>query len=183
MKYLSIIIASICLLAISAKAQTTNFLSQIYQWGTTFDTSNTTFLSTRGMFDTGVESRQGDGIPLINDLHLSYDLTGATYLTPTNVSVLRLGPDVMERNSGVSGTFVSAEGGLQAAVVHYDFRFGVSVDGGYWANQPNSPHHIFGEASLNAEKALGSRTYTGLRFSQEFPHNAQGFYAQVGFTF
>lgn len=184
-----IAVIGIALLAMVSKAQTSTnspqqtFFGQVEVWATSYDTNSTTFLSTRGLFDTGVESRTGDGIPLINDLHGSYDVVGTTYLTPTNVSSFRLGPDILERNSGVSGTFVSAQGGLQAAIVHYDFRFGFALDGGYWAQTATVKHHIFGEASLDADKAIGSRTYTGLRFSQEFPKNAQGVYAKVGFTF
>jgi hypothetical protein len=182
MRKLFIIGALLAGVAVS-HAQSTNFFTGVEQWATSFNTNSTTFLSTRGAFDTGVESRTGDGVPLINDLHLSYDFVGTTYTAPTNVTSLRLGPDVLERNSGVSGTFVSAQGGLQAAIVHYDFRFGVAIDGGYWANSPSVRHHVFGDASLNAAKALGDRTFMGLRFSQEFPRNAQGYYAQLGFTF
>lgn len=162
---------------------TTNFFTQVFTWGTSFDTNSTTFLATRGMFDTGVESRIGDGLPLINDIHASYDVVGTTYLTPTNVSAFRFGPDVLERNSGVTGTFVSAEGGIQAAIVHHDFRFGASLDGGYWSTTGAVRHHMFGEASLDADKAIGSRAYIGTRFSQEFPRSAQGIYAKLGFTF
>lgn len=179
-----LIIASVAVIATISHAQgVTNFFNQVIVWGTTFDTNNTTFLSTRGGLDTGVESRQGNGIALVNDIHLSYDLVGATYLAPTNVTVLRFGPDVLERNSGVTGTFVSVQGGLQAAIVHYDLRLGVSFDGGYWANQPGIRHSIYGEGAIEADKALGSRTYTGLRFSQDFPKNSQGYYIKFGFRF
>jgi hypothetical protein len=176
-----VLVALATLLALGAHAQTNlqqSFFNQVFTWGTSFDTNSVTFLNTRGMFDTGVESRTGDGVPLINDLHASYDLVAST-----NATSFRFGPDLLERNSGVAGTFLSTQGGLQVAEVHYDFRFGAAIDGGYWANSPTVRHRLFGEISLNAEKALGSRTYTGLRFSQEFPRNAQGIYAQLGFTF
>lgn len=171
-----------------AQAQTqtnpvTGFFTQVFAWGTSFDTNSTTFLSTRGMLDTGVESRMGEGLALINDLHMSYDVVGTTYSTPTNATSFRFGPDLVERNSGVTGTFVSVEAGPQVAIVIYDFRIGVALDGGYWANSAAVRHHLFGEACLDADKALGSRTYTGLRFSQEFPRSAQGIYAKLGFTF
>lgn len=161
----------------------TGFFTQVFQWGTSFNTNSTTFLATRAMLDTGVESRMGDGLALINDIHMSYDVVGATYSAPTNISVLRFGPDLVERNSGVTGTFVSVEAGPQVAVIIYDFRIGLAVDGGYWANSAAVRHHLFGEACLDADKAIGSRTYMGLRFSQEFPRNAQGVYVKAGFTF
>lgn len=175
--------AAVLLTASSCFAQTNSFFTTVEQWATSFNTNNTAFVSTRGMMDTGVESRSGDGIALINDLHLSYDLVGTTYAAPTNTTSLRFGPDVVERNSGVTGTFVAAQGGLQLAEVYYDFRFGVAVDGGYWAQSANVRHHIYGEVALDADKAMTSRTYMGVRFAQEFTRNAQGYYVKLGFTF
>lgn len=148
-------------------------------WGTilgyftSFDTNlDDAFGSHRVTLWTGVTSIQNGPVPLANDLGASYDLFRPSGLvTATNDFANAqgfVGIEGLARNSGVAGTLVSFQGGLEGGFIIHDTRLAAYADGGYATDQPGFKHSIFAEAGIDVKKAIGHNFFAGLRLGQQF---------------
>ena len=176
-------IIGLAALALPAFSQTNTptenpFYQQAFQWLTSIDTNNnTTFVSTRGFMDTGVESSQNSGVPINNYIGLSFDVVSSTN------SPIRLDLNAMERDSGVQGTFVSGQGGIGVGYVIHDVRLDLIANGGYYNFNPDTRNKVFGEIQVNIKKALGTHTFAEIGLAEQFPHSERLFRAGIGFSF
>jgi hypothetical protein len=94
------------------------------------------------------------------------------------------------RNSGIAGTLVSQQLGLNLSFVIVDTKLTLYGDGGYeFADfpgavvQPKTRDRLYGEFGLRVAKALTLHTYTQIGIGVQLPKSAQVFMAAVGFTF
>lgn len=192
MKKITLLILVLSATAFVTRAQTSitnppppSFFSSVGSYFTSFDTNYlVTFGSHRLTLAVGVDSLQGNGtVPLANSLRLSYNILQPT-TSPTNTTGLILGLEEVTRSSGVAGTIVSQQIGLQAGYVIVDTEVQGYIDGGYnFFDDVNTKEKIFCEFGIRIEKALSLNTFAGIGLGEQIPINRQVGEVFTGFTF
>lgn len=195
----SLLTVGLCLLALSAAAQSTNtplpappqnagtFFSSVADYFASFNTNlDESVFAARGKLWTGADSIQGGNVSLANSLGLSYNI-----YQPTN-SAVRLGAESVTRNSGVAGTLVSEQIGPQINFVIHDTTITGYGDGLYNfdpASHVNKKgktikdNPLGAEIGLRLQKALTVHTFAGTGVGAQLPKPRQVFQVFAGFTF
>ena len=134
---------------------TFSFLSSVQTYFTSFNTNLTMFQTERGELWTAIDQNPNN---LAAILGITYDL-GKSW-----------NAEAVMRNASVAGTIVSAQVGPSYAIVHFDTKLAVGVDGGCRFDNGNV---AFAEFYLDARKALTANTFAGVRlyYDQEFSGN------------
>jgi len=158
--------------------------STILGYFSSFDTNCVTWSASRASIYTTAISEKGGVAPLINELGGTYDIWRPTPQTnSTAYTAVFLG--VNERNTGVSGTVSSFGGGPGFAVMVYDLRMELSLNGGYNLERKAGQSRVYGEVNFDVMKSLGSASHmaAGVGLFQQFPDNVQGLYAKLNVAF
>lgn len=139
-------------------------------WNTNYES---TFRDHKGSVWTGVGSVQGGQTPLVNEVGISRDIYKI------------FGAEAVTRDSGVAGTIVSQQAGVNANFVVHDAKLMVYLDGGYNFQATRDPgaSKFFGEFGLRFLKALTENTYAGVGFGNQVPDNVRILGAYAGFVF
>lgn len=156
--------------------------TQAFQWLTAFNTNLVSTFENRGEFWTAVVSEQGGVAPILNELGGCYDLFAGSLNTTNGTHVCGF-IEANERNTGVSGTIASVQGGPGFAYNVWDVRFSLSADFGDNFSKATSQDRMYGEATFCISKALGAHWATGLGFFHQFPNNVSGLFARLTATF
>jgi hypothetical protein len=158
--------------------------SQTIGWLTSFNTNMTTFQANRFSLWTAVLSESGGVAPIENEMGVSYDIWRPT-ANVTNGTSSAVFLEANERNTGVSGTIASFQGGAGFAYMIYDVRLSTAVDLGYNLEKLADQSRMYGEWNFKVQKALGDHWATGLGTYLQFPSgkNVQGFEAFLGAWF
>lgn len=162
--------------AFVAGAQTNNgsFFGTVSQYFTTFNPSLTNTFAAKTTLWTGVDSQQGSGSSLMNEIGVSYNAYG-----PLSI-------ESVTRDGGVAGTLISQQIGLGLNFKIIDTRLTVYADAGYKLDSPaNSKFQddLYGEIGIRVAKALTDHTFAWVGIGAQFPTKAQIFEGGVGFTF
>jgi len=181
MKKLIGLLAAVLLLATAGYSQTNtppanpgSFVNTVQSYFTSFNTNlDGTFASSKGSLWTGVNSIQGGSVNLANEIGLSYTI------------YKQVAAENVVRNSGVAGTLVSEQIGLNLGLVVHDTRLAVYADGGYQLDSSSNKNtdKFYAELGLRAEKALSEHTFAWVGIGAQLPKNTQVFSAGAGFTF
>jgi len=156
-----------------AFADNTSFFASVQSYFTSFNTNlDSTFGVDKGSAWAGVASVQNAGVPLQNEIGISYALYKQN-----------LAAEVILRDSGVAGTIVSVGGGFSYSKIIHDTRLTAFVDGGYYTTPDTGKDKAFGEVGVRVSKALTTHTFAGISAALQFPHNRRVFEAFTGFTF
>lgn len=156
--------------------------TQTFQWLTSFDTNQQTWQASRIELWTSVISEQGGVSPILNEIGLSYDIWRPT-MNLTNGTSTAVFLDIAERNTGVSGTISSVQGGVGFAYILWDVRLSTGLDLGGNLEKADKQDQFYGEWNFKIQKALGPHWATGLGFFAQFPNNVQGLLAQLTAAF
>lgn len=150
-----------------------SFFSTVTGYFTAFNPDLTNTFSGKGTVFTSVDSIQGGAVPLANSLGLSYRLFGP--VEAENVL----------RTSGIAGTVLSDQAGLNLGFQIIDTKLSLYADAGYdiASKTSSTKDQVYGEFGLRVFKALTSHTFGGVGIGVQVPNNAQVFSAYVGFTF
>lgn len=179
--YLLSFIFLVCLLAFHiASAQTnamppidnTSFFASAQSYFTSFNPEfETTFTANKGAAWTGISSVQGAGVPLQNEIGISYSIWK------------RMEAEVVIRDSGVTGGLVSAQAGLGVSAIVHDVKLtGYAHGGANLAKEVQDPGP-FAEIGVRIQKAMTTHTFTGLGAAIRFPGATRIFTLYTGFVF
>lgn len=172
-KIMKTLLALIMTVALSATAQTTNeppkspssFFETSTLWFTSFNTNN--IWNQRGVLEAGVDSISKTDTHLANSLRLSYDVW-------KNVSA-----ELMARDSGVAGTWVSGTAGIGYNFKVWDAKLTLIGLGG----REFIEERWMGEFHIQASKKVAKYTHAFVRLGARVPVGSQIYSGGVGFSF
>ena len=180
MKTKSLILLAVALLSLTGYSQTNGFApmdnASFYASAQGYFTSfnpefEGTFTNNAGSAWTGVVSVQGAGVPLQNEIGISYKIYKA------------MQAEVIIRDSGVAGVLVSVGGGIGFTKVVHDVKLTLALDGGVNLARAVRGDKAFGEVVIRIQKALTKNTFAGISAAVEFPRGNRAFQAFTGFVF
>jgi len=162
--------------AIPVVAQTNrgSFFDTVSGYFTTFNPNLTNTFAAKTTLWTGVDSVQGGGSTLVNEIGASYNAYG-----PLSV-------ESVTRDGGVAGTLVSQQIGLGLNFTVIDTRLTLYGDAGYKLDGPSTSKfqdNLYGEIGIRVAKALTEHTFAWVGIGAQFPTKAQVFQGGIGFTF
>src|SRR5690349_13417996 len=151
------ILASItlALLAIPAIAQVvtnsppgglTDFGNTVFSYFSSFNTNlDTTFRDNRFDLWMGLDAVQGTPNPLQNEIGVSYDIWRPAQSTNSS-TLTAIGFEDLIRNTGVAGTVIGDQLGLNFSIILHDVKLTGYLDGGYDLSQTGQrfSNRIFG---------------------------------------
>jgi len=160
--------------ALPAVAQSNSFFGTVSGYFTSFNPTLTNTFTAKTTLWTGVDSQQGSGSSLVNEIGASYNAYG-----PLSI-------ESITRDGGVAGTLVSQQIGLGLNFTVVDTRLTLYADAGYKLDSPSGSKfqdNIYGEIGIRVAKALTEHTFAWVGIGAQFPTKAQVFEGGVGFTF
>lgn len=184
-----IAIAALLAFCFVASAQTNTpptLPTQILGYFTAFNTNlSDTFGNNNFDLWSGADSFQNAPHPLLNEIGASYDLYEFARLNTNAETFFVLSAEIVARNEGVAGSFVSGQGGFGISAVIWDTKATVYVDGGTYlgANSKITSDDLFAEIGVRVKKALGHHAYGGLDLGVQLPRNSQYVGVIAGVTF
>ena len=131
-----------------------------------------TFTNNAGSAWTGIASVQGAGVPLQNEIGISYRLVKPL-----------LQAEVVLRDSGVTGGIVSVQGGIALVKIVNDVKLTGFIDGGLNIARETHGDRAFGEVGVRIQKAMTTHTFTGISAAVRFPSGTRVFQVFTGFVF
>jgi len=174
MKKLTSLVLLASAVAASAQTNSGSFFNTVSGYFTTFNPSLTNTFAAKTTLWTGVDSQQGSGSSLANEIGASYNVYGPLSL------------ESVTRDGGVSGTLVSEQFGLGLNFIVVDTRLTLYGDAGYKLDSPTGSKfqdNLYGEIGIRVAKALTEHTFAWVGIGAQFPTKAQVFEGGVGFTF
>lgn len=181
--FLSVLVLLFALSALSAvksSAQTnslppidnTSFFASAQSYFLSFNPEfETTFTASKGTAWTGISSVQGAGVPLQNEIGISYSIWK------------KMEAEVVIRDSGVTGGLVSAQAGFGVSAIVHDVKLtGYAHGGANLAREVQDPGP-FAEIGVRIQKAMTTHTFTGLGAAIRFPGATRIFTLYTGFVF
>ena len=177
MKKTRILIAAALLCAFTLTAQTPptdnqSFFKSVSLYFTELNTNlDSTFGAMNGCASAGVASIQKGGVTLANDITLS--------IAPSKLKGFGFSASV--RDSGVAGTIVSAQGGVEYHYITHDVDLTPYLHGGKWLM--DTYKKPFAEIGLRVSKALTTHTYSMIGLGVQLPTGGKVILGEAGFTF
>jgi hypothetical protein len=121
---------------------------------------------------TGLSSVQGAGVPLQNEIGLSWAVVKET-----------LSVEAVVHDSGVTGTLVNVQAGLGVNKIVHDVKLTAYVHGGYNISRDVRGDKGYALVGVRVAKALTLHTFAGLGAGVRLPRGDREFTAFTGFVF
>jgi hypothetical protein len=144
-----------------------SFFETAQNWLTSFNTNND--WNSKGEMSIGVASLSNYKDNLVNDIRVGYDVFKVVSL------------EGGFRDTGFTGKFISAQGGLGVNVRVYDAKVTFYADGGYAFEE--TKEKAYGELGVRISKKMTKYTFIGVSMGEQLPRNSRVFSAYTGFTF
>jgi hypothetical protein len=121
---------------------------------------------------TGLSSVQGAGVPLQNEIGLSWAVVKET-----------LAVEAVLHDSGVAGTIVNLQGGLAVNKIVHDVKLTAFAHGGYNISKDVRGDKAYAALGIRVSKALTLHTFAGIGAAVRLPRGDREFTAFTGFVF
>lgn len=150
----------------------TSFAASVGAYFTTLNPElASTFGSNPGTFWVGVESAQGQSVPIQNEIGVSYAIYKAVSL------------EAAQRDGGVTGGIISEQVGVGLSAVVTDVKATLAVDFVRDIAKQAKGSQNDAEIDIRIAKALTTHTFMQLQFGVRPISGVRSFGAATGFTF